>query len=336
MGIRRSLAPLILVLLAASCASNAKSTSGAVDAPDQTETSATPDSEPSSIPVSSSFLIPGGDEIIGFYELYKALAPLEGAAEPDTAIVDLAIGLVDGKPDLQTYLAEAYFRMTTNPAIKARARPYLASRGSEAKEARRILQYFDRTKTGGQNPQDTRVALPDGMSAEEINLFSLGEVNLFDGGLSVTTFVNEWTVLSFEGHENSLHWNYGGGTNCITMDFDKYPVPEDTFLRAVNDSVKRQPYKNWIRWDLSGDSSLAGSNADIILLFRGSRIDEFTIKWGVSALYLYSRAAQCGYSTTWTMNFSYINTFYEDPVRLLDYLSTVMLLTWINPPQKRI
>ncbi|MEI6874329.1 MAG: hypothetical protein WCL50_04270 [Spirochaetota bacterium] len=286
--------------------------------------------------VSTSFRVPGGDEVRGFYRFRNGLPQDEASIAPDTGLVDEALSWVDKDQDLRSYLAEAYFRGTVNQDAKRRAKGFFSSKPSLGPEARRILLFLDRAAEGRADATgNTRFRLPDGTYAEDIGLFSFTTVRLFDGELAATAFPGTMYSISVAGSPTPMiAIMSGGGTNALTMDYSAFTGSESEFLRTqASGGSERANYPGAVRWDLSGDGSLAGCNADRILVYRGMKPISDGIESGFVSLYLYSRARNRGFSATWTMNFSTINTFYGDPVRLLDYLATSILLSWIVPPK---
>jgi len=173
---------------------------------------------------------------------------------------------------------------------------------------------------------------------ENINLFNMNEVGLFNGELGLMLFTNDWTQIKFADKNDDTVENitllFGGGTNSTSIVIKKIPkIDYSTFKeQTIDGNFYKEKYKNYQILELKNEGILARAGADHIFLGIGndkdiafSNIDNFS-----SVMYMYSEKKQIGYEIEYFMNISTKNNNYSIRTNLYNHLIFQCLLSFIT------
>jgi hypothetical protein len=234
---------------------------------------------------------------------------------------------------LQTYALEAFVQSTPNSGVTGYYRRYAGSRWPDSPAVKATIALADTPRknaaAGGQSPTMT---LPNGKTAESIELFTLKEASFFDNRLHAMIFSqNPWSQYTVGGDADSVLFTCGGGTNAFSMLFKRLAMPMSQFIDSeANGDYFRKRYENWSVARIQPTEVLLRAGADAIYLGQGATVGSDGIKEGGSALFFYSKRYGEGFEIYWSMNFAPGNVFYEIPERSWHYLAETMQLSWVE------
>ncbi len=151
-------------------------------------------------------------------------------------------------------------------------------------------------------------------------------------------FENPWTNISFKSedeknkNQNMFFLMYGGGTNSMTIHFNKLSEIEfDDYKKEEIDKYNPDRNKNWKIIELEKKGILTTSGADKIFIAYDTGPDLFPeIDAGTFNIYLYNEKLKTGYTISYYMNFSKINNNYNLRHRIWNHLLMQVTLSFIN------
>ncbi|MDR1388463.1 MAG: hypothetical protein LBJ31_00605 [Treponema sp.] len=234
-----------------------------------------------------------------------------------------------GEDTLQGLLVESFLRNTKNKTIQNQVVNYINKNRINTGFAAALKKLYAAVPVihDEDGRQVTQYVYNKSQYEENIDLFSFNEVEFLNGELGMLLFDNKWGVITFEGEGGFSTLIYGGGTNSITLRFNKYPRIQEKDV----ESTASFSGENWRTFEPPLEGILARSGADRII--AGYRIGPGMIESideGTFTVYLYNKKSRNLYEVTYYMNFSAANINYTERTRIYNFLLFQLLFVFIQ------
>ncbi len=277
------------------------------------------------------FYIPGEEEINDYFNMMFYLMAVDSGEEVmKDGYLENFFEYHYGKETLHSLLFESFLMRVSNPDLQSDIIDYFDKTGleddlSKAVRMKYAAEVHTITTEDGTNLQ---YGFEDHFYDENINLFSMNEVGVFEGRLGLMLFDNDWGVITYNSpdadkNEQSFFCMCGGGTNTVTIHFEEFRgISGDDFIKkAMGVSHYEEKYPNWSERDVPVTGILKRSGADEIWITYGSGPDMVEeIDSAAFEIHLYSRKLKAGYTVSYFMNISTINMSYPMRGRLWNRL----------------
>lgn len=226
---------------------------------------------------------------------------------------------------LEGLLLESFLLQTENKKIKKVVKEYIKANKLDDEFSLAVLRKYESSIKFLEvnNKTQKEFNYQDKLFDEDVNLFSLNQIEVFDKKLSVTIFHNNWFPLNNplsnhkKGCSESFFLLYGGRTNSIKTNFTKYEdvTFEEFHSEEVKNSFTQSMYSNWKIEKLENIGILTNSGFDKnnIYIAHGYTDEEKApgIQSATFEIYLYNEKLKEGYSVSYFMNISKDNNNYK-------------------------
>ncbi len=283
------------------------------------------------------FYIPSDKEMGNFISMMNYLKRIEdGSMKMQLNTIESMFKHYVGENTLESLLTESYLRTTQNPEVREIVSKYIESNGIETSFAKSLLNFYssekqERIQDGGKTIVYSK---DDELFEENMKFFPLVEVGIIDEKFGTMIFNQKWSQISFEKDgERDSFFIYGGGTNSITMSFDKITgVEENDIEKYYKEDMYKEKYKDsWKVFDLPKEGIHERNGADKYILTMGIGADFISeIESGTFNVFIYTKADKTLYTISYYVNISHINIFYEYRYRMYSYLAFVALMGFIK------
>jgi hypothetical protein len=282
------------------------------------------------------------DEIKDYFDKYKYLTALD---KNNVILTDEKIDLFFkdyiGKETMESLLLESFFRYTKNKEIQKKVLNYLQKNKLSDEYSQSLIRLYNSKEKKYQQDKVEQIQYDyNGKYFDEnINLFYQSEKLFFNNELGIMLFDNPWAYLSFKNNDDkksdddSFVLIYGGGTNSMTINFNKFPNLdfEQFSAKEINKSYNKQKYDNWKLVELENKEIFENSGSDKIFIGVGIGPDTIPeIDCGTFDIYLYNEKLKCGYSISYFMNFSKINNNYKLRKRIWNQILFQLCFSYIE------
>jgi len=230
---------------------------------------------------------------------------------------------------------------TKNPAIKKYILNYILENNYQDEFSLTLLRLYQgvEEKYETNNKEYYKIKTVGGLVDEQINLFNMNEVTVFDGGLGLMLFDNDWAIISINNenkktNENNLSLVYGGGTNSIAVYLKEIKdISFDDFKKIeIDGEFYKKKFSDYQIFELPKEGVLSRAGADNIYIGIGNDEDAAfpDIMNFSSIMYLYSSEKKTGYIIDCFMNISKKNNNYKIKNALFNHIYFQNLLSFIN------
>jgi hypothetical protein len=276
------------------------------------------------------FYIPSEEEIQAYVSMRTYLkAWNDNKIEVDDARLTALLTNQIGKETLQSLLFESFLRYTKNKKIQTRVLQYMAKNKIDTPFVNSLKKLYAarqvKRKVDGQDVIQYNYRNQE--YDENINLFWFDEAGVFNDELGLLLFDNAWTAITFNEPnttgDNSLVLMYGGGTNAMTISFNKFSNLSE---RDFETKCLKGTY---IELPLEGILSRAGATRIVVSQGEGPDIIE-TIDAGTFSIYLYNKTKRVLYQVSYYMNFSPVNIHYQERRRIYNFLLFQLLFVFLE------
>lgn len=288
------------------------------------------------------FYIPTDTELQYYMNLYAKLKSIEDSSTVDE--LEELYQVFESERYYETYqrlLFESYLLTTRNQSVKKIMLNFFERENIHTDFAEILKRLYtsniEQVKANGRK-NDMRYNYKNTLFDENINLFNMNEVTVFNGTLGLMLFDNDWTQVNIDMKEKKTQdfsLIYGGGTHSISILFKKLEsIDFDTFKKQEIDGFPT--YKNkslkYNIFELPNEGILLRSGADHIFLAVGNGTDIAfkDVKNYSSIIFLYSDKNKAGYVIHYFMNISSNNNNYSIRESLFNHIVFQSLLTFIN------
>ena len=287
------------------------------------------------------FYIPEQDDLNNYFNLYNYLNDWDNDKIDleDDHLIKIYENFIYQKT-LQGLLFEAFLRQTKNKKIQNQILNTIDKKKYQDEFSQILVRLYnsEEKKFMQDNHEQIQYNYKDQYFDENINLFKMNEIMTYNKELGLMLFENEWAQISYKDKENnktddSFFLLYGGGTNSMTINFNRYD--NITFRKFYNEKVKdkfhSKKYKDWKIEEIPIKGVLERAGADKIYIGIGIGPDIIPeIDTGTFSIFLYNNKSKKGYSIVYFMNFSKINNNYKMRYRILNHLLMQLTLTFIK------
>jgi len=288
--------------------------------------------------------IPSDGEIQYYMNLYERLKSID-KGEQDIQQLGEMYSTFENRTGkyYQTYqrlLFESYLLATKSQNVEKFITDYFKSRGiTDGLSAVLMRLYSSKAEKYQMNKEEyTKYNYQNALFDENINLFNMDEITLFNNQLGLMLFDNKWTQLKIEDSTgkrgDAVTFVFGGGTNAISITIKQlnnidFKVFESSELKGKFYYTK---YSNFKISELERIRILNRAGADRIYLGIGrdkdstfKEIENYSV-----VLYLYSSQKKIGYVIDYSMNISPMNNNYSIRDSLYNHLLFQIYLSFIN------
>lgn len=288
------------------------------------------------------FYIPDQEQINDYFNLFKYLIQWDEnkIVINNEKLEKYYTGYVN-QDSFQGLLFESFLRQTKNKKIQRQVLQLV--------KKNKLNDEYSQSLTRLYNSQEEKFKVDDNIEQiqynykeqyfdENINLFYQTESLVYNKELGLMLFENPWTNISFKSedeknkNQNMFFLMYGGGTNSMTIHFNKLSEIEfDDYKKEEIDKYNPDRNKNWKIIELEKKGILTTSGADKIFIAYDTGPDLFPeIDAGTFNIYLYNEKLKTGYTISYYMNFSKINNNYNLRHRIWNHLLMQVTLSFIN------
>lgn len=283
--------------------------------------------------------IPEEEEMREYLNLYDYLSGwAEGKNEINDERLQILFRNYVGQDTLSGLLCEAFFRSLKQRDLQEMVISHLDKYGPQSSFTESLKKLYS-AEAVYRKQDDKEVIQYNYLNQEfdeNINLFSLREITVFNRELGLLLTDNDWDIINMKSgaeDDEGFFLIFGGGTNSMYMQFYRHTgvVPEnlaDLFKREFFE--KRYP-EGWRIMMLPMEGIITRSGADRYYIAYGTGPDMIeSIICGNFNAYLYNEEAEILYEITWFMNFSTINIHYPERNRIFNYLLFQTLFAYIR------
>jgi len=287
--------------------------------------------------------IPSDGEIQYLMNLYERLKSFDNNTQDYTQLGSMykTFENVSDKyySTYQRLLFESYLLKTKNEKIQNYISSYINQNNLQdnfSSTLNRLYQGKPEQYTSN-NQKYERINISGNFIDEEINLFNMKEITVFNNDLGLMLFDNNWTIVNIKDditNEKNISLIYGGGTNSIAI-YIKQTTNisfNDFKMLQIDGKFYKEKYSDYQVIELPNEGILGRSGADHIFLGVGSGadiafkdIDNFS-----AVMFIYSEKNQTGYKIDYFMNISPKNNNYQIRNDLFNHLLFQNLMSFIN------
>jgi hypothetical protein len=288
--------------------------------------------------------VPSDSEIQYYMNLYERLKSIDRGEQEFQQLGDI-YKRFENKASryystYQRLLFESYLLMTANKEVQEYIISYIKSNKLEDEFSDTLERKYKSTReTYKMDEKDYfRFNYEDTYVDENINMFNMNEVTLFDNQIGLMLFENDWNIFHIDDPKktdrNFVFLLFGGGTNTIKISIDRMKKIAFSNFRdnIIYGNTFKNMFSNFQLSELKTTGVLARAGADRIYLGIGQEKDKiFDIIENFSAvLYFYSEKEKTGYVIDYFMNISPKNNNFEIRDRLFNHLLFQAYLSFMN------
>ena len=247
-----------------------------------------------------------------------------------------------GKETLESLLFESFLRYTKNKNIQNRVLTYIKKNKLKTNFTESLKKLYAAVPIVKQadGKDVTQYSFNNSEFDENINLFLFDEVGFFNNEIGMLLFDNDWGIMTLknikdnsDAGKDSFVLIYGGGTNSMTISFDKYSNIDE---KNIESKIKTDYYKkyndNWKITTLPLEGILSRAGADKFIIVYGVGNDNYfkEIEEASFSSYLYNKRNKVLYEIRFFMNFSSANISFLERGRIFNLLFFQTLFIFLN------
>lgn len=286
-----------------------------------------------------SFYVPSDEEVAIFFSMSNYLAEMQSGKRvmDENTFFKICDGYI-GKDSLQSLLFEMYLRQLKSEPLQAMVEKYFLYKKIDTPFSQSLLKIYSSNPV--EYSQDGKVLIQYSYNDEEfdenINLFRLKEISLYDERLNIMTFNLDWSLFNISGGPvkkiDSLFFIFGGGTNSLTLHVNKYEkVSIDQVYNIISNKKLESKYENYQIAEVPMEGIIKRAGTDLYIVETGAGPDIVDgIVAGIFNGYLYSEESQTLFEVSYYMNFSENNISYSYRNRIFNYLLFMTLLCYLE------